>query len=274
MKLDMNHNHKFSKIDFKRQIYILISLLKRDLIEFKNDIKNNLFDAILWPIKSIILYSYFLPAFGLSGRFGEFIVVGTVIIISFLNIFDFVNRFLRDINEVGYIDYELTLPISSFLIFFKRIILFTLRALVISFTVYTIGVILLKGQFSGVPFSLYKSFIMLLIINLVFGALALLITSITRSKNIFHSFFSTLLFSGSDFGCYAYAWKTLYFKAPLFAYFILINPLTYGMEGMRSAVLGPQNYLNYWICIMLLILAFSTFFTLAIKKLKYKLDCI
>jgi ABC-type polysaccharide/polyol phosphate export permease len=54
---------------------------------------------------------------------------------------------------------------------------------------------------------------------------------------------------------------------------MLINPVTYATEGVRSALVGG-NFLNSWLCIgVLLLFGFVMFFD-SIRRFRSKLDLV
>lgn len=59
----------------------------------------------------------------------------------------------------------------------------------------------------------------------------------------------------------------------MIGYITLLNPLTYIMEGNRSAALGPSEYIPFWISFALWL-----FILLCagdgIRRLKKRLDCV
>lgn len=259
---------------FNRQLRIAGWLLWRDLIELKDNIKMTFIDGILWPLKSIILFGYIMPGLGLPGNYGGVILVGTIVTVSFFRIFDGVNKILQDSEIYGLFDYQLTLPVSSIYIFSRFILIFALRAMFLGLIVYVAGSVLLVEQFNFIPNSLVKTILLFFLLNFVFASATLLVAGSIKGENIYHSFFAPLLFSAWDFGCYLYSWEILYQTIPLLALLVLFNPITYAMEGFRNAVLGPDTYINFWICAFILIVACTIFSFYGIKKLKKKFDSL
>jgi ABC-type polysaccharide/polyol phosphate export permease len=75
-------------------------------------------------------------------------------------------------------------------------------------------------------------------------------------------------------GGFQFSWKIFYKVSPSFAYLNLANPMTYVMEAMRGAILGQEDYIAFWYC-MLALLFFSTIcWFFALKKLKNRLDFV
>jgi ABC-type polysaccharide/polyol phosphate export permease len=54
----------------------------------------------------------------------------------------------------------------------------------------------------------------------------------------------------------------------------LINPMIYITEAVRCALLGQEGYLNFWLCILVILLFAALSFYFGIKSLRKKLDFI
>ncbi|MBM3184388.1 MAG: hypothetical protein FJZ64_03690 [Chlamydiae bacterium] len=76
------------------------------------------------------------------------------------------------------------------------------------------------------------------------------------------------------FGAYFYTWVSLEKLSPTFAWITLINPIVYVLEGMRSAALGQEGHLPFWVCFFSLWGFIFVFASHAIYKLKRRLDCV
>ena len=76
------------------------------------------------------------------------------------------------------------------------------------------------------------------------------------------------------FGGFQFTWYTLYNFSPRFAVLNLFNPMLYGIEGMRGAILGQQGYLPFWYCAGALVVLTALFFVVGYRRLKKQLDFI
>ncbi|MCB1108898.1 MAG: ABC transporter permease, partial [Chlamydiia bacterium] len=108
---------------------------------------------------------------------------------------------------------------------------------------------------------------------LLFGAFSLWLVSVIKRLDEVQTLWFRIINPLFMFGAYFFPWSEAYNLNPYFAYPMLVNPLLYAMEAMRSAGLGPSGYLPFWIC-MLTMWGFIFFFTSdASRKLKKWLDC-
>lgn len=50
-----------------------------------------------------------------------------------------------------------------------------------------------------------------------------------------------------------FPWQSVYEFSPNIAYIMLLNPITYAMEGMRTALFNTPTPLPLWVCFSMLI---------------------
>ncbi len=265
------------KVKQKSNIFAQLRILKwvffRDMIETGHVFRRELFDALFWPIKFIILFSYLLPGLGRDTKFGPFILVGAVVTTSIFAIFRQANTVLEDIQYSGVIYYQVNLSVSSLLLFLEKILVFLIRAFTINILVYIVGTALIISEFKGIPISIFKALFILFAINFICGSVSLMASSLKNVRNVYHTNFSPALFTLWDFGCYIYSWETVLGTVPILAYMMVFNPIVYMMEGFRAAVLGQAGFINYWICLLLLLGCGFLIMYIATKKMRARLDC-
>ena len=136
------------------------------------------------------------------------------------------------------------------------------------------GKLFLWNTMSFTSFSPPKFFLIFVLTTLFTGTFSLFVVS--TIQNIHHLgkvgiryLFPMWFFSGAN-----YSWHTVFKLSPIFAYITLANPLLYAMEGIHAAVLGQAGYLNYWLCVLMLIMFTIVFGFLGIWKLKKRLDFV
>ena len=61
---------------------------------------------------------------------------------------------------------------------------------------------------------------------------------------------------------------------PNLSYVCLLNPVMYAMEGIRSAVLGSEGYLPFWICFFVMLIGGPILGGIGIWSLKRQLDFV
>jgi ABC-type multidrug transport system permease subunit len=61
-----------------------------------------------------------------------------------------------------------------------------------------------------------------------------------------------LIFPMWFLGGFQFSWLVLYKINPYLGWFSLLSPFTYANEASRSSILGPENFLSFWLCIAIL----------------------
>lgn len=253
----------------------LKQLLIRSFLVYKSQFKDKIINGIIWSSITIIVFAYIMPSIGLKD-FGSFMLFTTAISWGFFTTINNIVAFVSDItNEGSNLQYELTLPIPQWLIFFKYALENTYQAFIISMLIVPFGKLLLWDEFSLAHFSIFKFYLILIISCFFFGNFSVLMSSIT--KDIYtgiENIWLRIIFPMWFLGGFQFSWKTLYGISPTVAYINLLNPLTYALEGGRAAALDPELSLPYWSCVSALIIASCLFGYIGITKLKKRLDCL
>ena len=147
------------------------------------------------------------------------------------------------------IDFELTLPIAPRLLILQKAIRYTTMYIFEGLLLFPVGKLLLGSRFSLEHFCLGKFLAMFITVNTFFGCGTLLLAGIAQTRSIRNSLWNELLMSLWDFGGYYFTWLAAASAYPLFAYSMLLNPITYTMEGLRNTVLGAETSLNFFLCL-------------------------
>ncbi|MBA3752341.1 ABC transporter permease [Candidatus Dependentiae bacterium] len=250
-------------------------LIWRNLRKIKKDFFNNVIDALIVPAGFIIISGYILPYMGMPSNYGSFMMASTLMLMCYSSTsWRGASNLITDLEGDKAISYELTLPLPSWLIFFKYSCAYALDAICLNILTVPMGKLLLWNQFSLEHFSLFKFCIMYITVNLFFGCYSVWVASWVDGIAGFSRFWlrygsQILFFSG-----YQFSWLILNKALPNFSYINLINPFVYAFEGARAALLGQEGSLNFWVCMGMLWL-FIVFFTLMfIRYFKKKLDYV
>jgi ABC-type polysaccharide/polyol phosphate export permease len=75
-------------------------------------------------------------------------------------------------------------------------------------------------------------------------------------------------------GAFQFSWAILYRIFPLGGILNLINPMVYVQESMRSALLGAEGYLPFWVSAGMLFFFIILFLWWGIVRLKKRLDFV
>ena len=110
--------------------------------------------------------------------------------------------------------------------------------------------------------------------QIFFGFFALLITAHTSSIVRYEKAWVRVVFPLWFFGGYQFPWVVMHTRLPYLAYLNLLNPITYCLEGFRAAVLGQAGYINFWVCLGMLLLLTLVVAVWGVSKLQKRLDCV
>ena len=263
----MNKNTKF-------YVNIFWQMLKADIAVYKQIFIENFFDTIIWVSCLIIISTYIFPQLGMNKEYGAFIAVGTIVSCAFFLSWADNICFVSDLEGQRTIDYYLTLPIPSYLIFVKQSVGYAFKSMLASIIILPMSKLLLFSRMDLSNFSIIKFIVMFLSINIFTGFLTIFISSLV--KNIIHNgiVWTRILFPLWFFGGSQFSWQTVFSLSPTFAYFSLLNPLLYPSEGIRVVVLGQKGYLPFWFCLGMMWFFSFLFGWFGIARLKKRLDFI
>lgn len=253
---------------------IFFQLFRRDLIAFKREFLSKLFDTAFLLFTQLVVFGYFFPAAGVGKSFGAFMLVSAMTSFGFFDLVGKISTLIADIEGEKTISYSLTLPASSSSIFLHIAGCWAMRAAMISFFILPLGKIILLDHFSISQISFLKLIPMFITINFFYGVFGLWLTSLLKRGGQLSLIWIRVINPLVMFGGYFYNWRTVYDFSPTAATIMLINPLLYAMEGMRSAILGGRDTLPYLLSLVILWI-FSLFFGWqAVRKLKKRMDCV
>ncbi len=260
--------------NFKFQINLFWQLLKTDMIIFKQSWFGNVIDTTIWIICLIITTAYIYPKMGMVQNYGSFYLYGTLMSVIFWSIWDVSTSFLADLEGSKTIGYELSLPISSYLVLVKKAVFYSLRAMSYGWVVLLLGKLLMWNQIDLMQVNWFKLILIYIIMSIFVAFFSLFVISLIKGMNKIGIVSMRILFPLWFLGASQFSWKFLHQVFPNFAYLTFLNPLLYGMEGVHAASLNPSDYLSFWFCISMLSFFTVIFGFIGIKRLKKRLDFI
>jgi len=250
------------------------NLLAEELVIFRETFSDKIINLGIWVSITAGIFGYIMPEFGLSADYGSFQLAGLIASAGLFEIFPSVMTLLSDIDGDRIISYQLTLPVPSWLILMKKIVYYAINALSLAICVTPIGKIVLWNQFDLTKIRIIPFILMLIVTSIFYGTFTLWLTARAKNMATIGNVWMRFLFPMWFLGGFQFSWAVLYKISPILAYLNLLNPLTYVMEGTRAALLGQQDFISVWICI----LALSIFSILsgwyATVKLKQRLDFV
>ena len=227
---------------------VFSQLLRRDLFAFKREYPSKFIYTLFLFFTNVMVFCYFLPQEGLPKEYAPFFLVGAIASFGFVEVVGKVSVFMADLQGDRTISHTLVMPIPSWVVFCYIGIFWALTSALIAIFLFPIGKLFLFTEFDLSLISYSRLIPMFITINIFFGFFALWLASVIKDMGSINSLWLRYIVPLWMFGAYAYSWEASYQLSPTVAYFTLINPMVYVMEGMRAAALGQAGYLPYWVC--------------------------
>jgi len=167
---------------------------------------------------------------------------------------------LADIEFSKFIDYRRILPISDQWYLGAHVASYVIHCLLTTLPILIIGKFILGSRLdiSHAHWFLFAIiyFGVMVLISAFFSCLVFTVSFEWCKFNIWQRVLSPIHL----LGCLFYPWRKAYDFSPIFAQFLLLNPMTYCVEGLRSSLLGSAHFLSAWLCMaVVLSLALITF---------------
>ncbi|HJM68989.1 MAG TPA: ABC transporter permease [Candidatus Babeliales bacterium] len=260
----------------KNQLRIAFQLFLRDMMVLKKDFLGLLVNTLVWPVISAILFGFILPHFG-SGHtqnFGSFMIAGTLVAIVIVTALQKATDIIVDIQHQKLINFERTLPLSFGMLVLQKITTIASISFFYSVIILVVGKIILWNRFSLELASFPWLFVILILANFFFASFALIIAGWIPTSNKMDNVWMRLYMPALWFGSYMNTWYEFYKMLPSLAIFMLFNPVTYCMEGLRAAMFGQVGYISLWIVLGALSAQFTIACLVGIYFMKRKLNAI
>jgi len=255
------------------QFYVFTQLIKRDLTIFLLRAKDNYINTLCWVILSLLIYQFIMPQLGCNYQ-GDFLLVSCVISKAFFGVMDKVSAIVADLDGDKTINYEMTLPISHNLLFFKIAISNAIHAFLLSILIIPAGKLILWNYLSFPYFCIPKFIIIILLSSLFSGFFSLFIIGITKNILQIEDMWSGIIFPLFCLGGFQFTWKAMYHISPFISYINMLNPVMYMFEGMRAATLDPSLSIPFSTCCIALIVYSIPMGFIGVYLLKKRLDAI
>jgi len=254
---------------------LFVDLCREEFVGFLKLLKDKIIDQGVWVSITTLATVYLMgKQFAVTPGFGLFTIVGCIAAIGLFEIYAQVFSMVGDYIGDRRIAYFVTLPTKSWVIFVKQIVCMALKGMSISFAIIPLAKLLLWNEFCLTNVSWLTFLLIFIWGNLFVAAFALFFSAILESYVKMGMFWNRLIFPLWLMSGWQFSWATMHGLNPWLAYAMLLNPLTYIMEGTRAAMIGQSGYLNVWLCLGALIF-FTFFFTvIAIYKIKQRLNLV
>lgn len=249
-------------------------LVLADLTIFKQTFWDKLINVTIWTALSVAVMAYIMPFFGLPDNFGPFQLAGAVAGVSLWELYAGVVDLVTDFEGDRVINYPLTLPIPSWLTIMSKAAYYCIVCSVLALFMIPIGKLVLWKQLDLGQISYVKLALILIIQNIFFASFVIFTASIIRNMAKLGDVWARFIFPMWFLGGFQFSWLALYHVVPAFAFVNLLNPMIYITEATRAAMLGQTGYLNFWLCLVPIVLFSGVFFVSGMRNLKKRLDFV
>ncbi len=249
-------------------------LMRKDLLQFRRAYRGKFLDTCFLFFTNVMVFGYFMPQLGVSSSYGAFILIGAIASFGLFDTVSQVAELIFDIEGDKTINFTLSMPVPCWVVFGQIAMKWALNNLLLCIPLFLVGKLLLWNHFDLSKISLFKLILMYPTICLFFGAFSLWLTGTIHNLKSISSLFLRFINPLFMFGGYFFSWEASFALSPIIGYLILINPMIYVMEGMRSAALGQAGFLPFWNCFFALWGFILVLGTHAISSLKKRLDCV
>ena len=256
------------------ELRVFVQLLHRDLRVLRQSIYGKMVNTTIWA--SILIFSnhYVMPYLGLPTSYGKFMLAGAIVVQMLFQAMSEVSVTVEDLTGDKQITYSLGLALPPWLAFFRYAVKSAIQGLLMGFFAIPVAAVVMGKDFSFPLVSVPKMILMCGIQSIFFGCFAVWVASFTKDMQAYEDVWLRVTFPFWMLGCYTYSWMILRRAMPWLSYLCLLNPFTYAMEGSRAAILGQANFLNYWLCLFMLILATIGFGYRGISNMIKRLDAL
>jgi ABC-2 type transport system permease protein len=223
----------------RRALTASLAMLRRDVLVTQRQLPAFLAQVMVQPLLFLFVFGTVLPSIGLASRaYAPMLLPGIVALTVMTGAFQSIT--LPLVLDLGYareIDDRLLAPAPIAWVALEKALYAALRGCVAGAVVFPLARVILAGAFHVRGDHVGAIVGIMLLIGLAGAGLGLLVGTLVKPESLglmFALVFTPLVF----LGCTYYPWAAL---APLrwFQLLTLANPLTYGSEGLRGAMVPP-----------------------------------
>jgi len=238
---------------FIDRMKIFSALLQRDLKILKSELFDLVTNSLIQVGLNALLFGYLLPAMGIKPSIIGPMYLGIVMLVLYELGFAISANTSMDLAYNRFIDYQATFSLPKRWLFAEYLSMFVIKAFVISVPAILVGTKLLGNRLGIIqtnwPLFFIVYFIATIFLGLLFLYLAMGSSFEWFNDNVWPRCLSPIV----NFGCVFFTWKMAYSLYPFLGYILLLNPMTYICEGVRSTIIGGNQFIDARICIAVLI---------------------
>ena len=250
-------------------------LLGRDFFVFSKRIKSyGINYLIIYPVLAIVTFGYIQPGvyFGPgNAKTSIILLVGTFCINMLSFCYTLMSPFVFDLESERFTDYQITLLPPKLLL--AELILFpALLAAIISVPFFPLAYAILPTYFNELNTNWPGLLLVVISAALYCSSYIMMALCMTKKATNIRQFWLRFNWPLVVIGGLWIPWNLLEIHMPWLAKIALFDPFTYFTEGIRSALIGSPQFIDYKICIVALLISFCIFSVVASYFFKKKMD--
>jgi hypothetical protein len=256
---------------------VFLQLLFRDFYVFGKRLKTyGINYLVIYPALAILIFGYVQPGIiggSSSARVSIILMVGTFALNTLSICYHLLSPFVFDVEGDRFIDYQLTL-LPPRLLLFELITFPALFSFIIALPFFPFARLVLPHYFNELNTAWIGLIAMILVSSYFFASYVMLAMCVIKKSMYVRQFWIRCNWPLVILGGFWLPWMMLKKHFPLYSLIALLDPFTYITEGLRSALVGNDQFIAYPICIMTLFLFSIIFNLLSCYFFKQKLDHI
>lgn len=257
------------------QAKIFWNLLIVDFLILFKGIWGELFDTSIWVSLSVICNGYVMPKLGTSLSYGALLSIGQLVSCGIFLMYHSSNGLVGSFFNDKAIAHELMLPVPSWMIFARRTVSLTIKAIILSSIVLPLSKLILGSRIDLLNINFLKFSLGFFLVNFFAGCGAIFLASVNSgdkySSRVWVRYVYPLWFLGGSI----FPFGAMNAAFPFFGKILLLNPIVYATELMRAATLGAgSHYLSFSVSATILFLYSIGLFWVGFFKLRKRFDFI
>jgi ABC-2 type transport system permease protein len=249
------------------QIHTFFALLARDLRVARRDTVSFLVRTCIQPVLLLFVFSFVLPKIGSNGgstpfassasgalSFATILVPGLVATsIVIQGLLAVTAPLMMELSYTREIEDRVLAPVPAWALGVEKIVFGMVQALIAGLVVFPfVLVIHAKGAQPVLDFSHWPLLAGVLLLSSAFTSSFAMFLGMIIDPRKLSTLFAVIVVPMTMLGCVYYPWQGLR-VIPWLQWFVLINPLVYISEAMRSALTPAVPHIQTWILLAVLV---------------------
>jgi ABC-2 type transport system permease protein len=245
-------------------------LLLRDLRVLRREVVPFLIRTVMNPLLFVFVFTYLFPKMGQgfqsssAGGFGTLILPGLLAVGIFIQgIMATALPLSMEIGATREIYDRVMSPLPVTWVAIEKIMFSAMQSLLAALVIFPL-VYFIPATPVQVHVSSWVTLIgMLIIASLVAGTVGLAIGTVVKPEHI-ALMFGIVVVPVTFFGCVYYPWAAMY-KVRWLQLLVLINPLVYMSEGLRTALTPNVPHMPAWVSLIALLIGLMVLGTFGVR---------